>query len=66
MHQLELELCGPADQLNGPLRIIEAGQLHHDTLCALFADIGLTHPKRINPITNFFEDLIDSTVANSP
>ena len=61
MHYFEFELRRLADQVNGPFRIREAGQLHDDTLCALTTDAWFADAKGINTVADFFQRLINGT-----
>ena len=57
VHQLEFQLGRLADEVQGPLRVLDAGQLHHDVFSALAHQHRLGHPELVDAVAQHLQAL---------
>ena len=55
----ELELRGLPDQLRGLLGVVHAGELDHDLVGALLADLGLGHAELVDPVPHDLDRAVE-------
>ena len=58
VHHLEFQVGGLADELNGPFRVLQAGQLNLDAVVGLLADVRFGHTEFVNTIADGLDGLI--------
>src|SRR5206468_710345 len=63
--QLELEERRAADQLLGALRVLDAGELHHDLVAALRLHGRLRHAELVDAVADDLEGLLLHVVAQA-
>ena len=63
-NQLELELGGVADQFQGPLRILDAGQLDDDFILALADNDRFGDAELVDPVAEDFQGLVNGIVLD--
>jgi hypothetical protein len=62
VHQLELQVGGAADDVDGPLGIVEARKLDDDAVAHLLADVGFGHAELVDAVADGLEGLIHGQI----
>ncbi len=57
IHQLEFQLGGLADEVQGPLGILDAGELDHDLVAALAHQDRFGHPELVDTVAQNLQAL---------
>ena len=62
--ELELQQGRPADEVDGPFRVLDSGQLDQDPVVALGDDLGLRHAELVHAVADRLEALVEGCLLD--